>query len=201
MSSLDQGTASSPPTTSSPSRGATPSQTAGPFVSLGTGWAATGRMVDEGTSGAIVVAGLVLDGAGMPVTDAMLEFWQAGPEGRFAPECPAPWTGFTRALTGPDGAYRLVTIKPGRFPAPGGQTQAPHVNVSIFARGLLQRLVTRIYFSDEPAANMADRVLAALRGGDGSGRHESLVAQLDGDLYRLDIRLQGERETVFFAPW
>ena len=177
---------------------ATPSQTAGPYVSIGTQWAASGLVVPEGSPGAVSVGGRALDGSGEPVTDAMLELWQADAEGRFPPEAPPPWTGFARALTDARGHYRFVTVKPGPVPGPGGVLQAPHIAVSIFARGLLQRLVTRIYFSDEEAANEADPVLAAL--GEASSR---LVASYEpgAAAYRFDIWLQGDRETVFFAPW
>ncbi len=179
---------------------ATPSQTAGPFVSLGTLWAADATMVTEGEPGAIVLAGSVFDGAELPVTDALLEFWQADGNGRFPPGSPAPWTGFTRALTGIDGGYRLVTVKPGTVTSPGGAPQAPHIDVSVFARGLLQRLVTRIYFSDEEA-NETDPVLAALE----PGLRQRLIAQVTPGApgapgYHFDIHLQGERETVFFGP-
>ncbi len=195
-------TGTSPPTL-------TPSQTAGPFVSIGTEWDATGQAVPDGTPGVVYVEGHVLDGLGQPVTDAMLEFWQADPDGRFPPESVfASWTGFTRALTGQDGSYRLVTLKPGPVPGPAGEAQAPHIDVSIFARGLLQRLVTRIYFSDEEELNSSDPVLAGLGG-------PSLVSRLvairqpgrqpggpaRASTFRFDIRLQGDQETVFFAPW
>jgi protocatechuate 3,4-dioxygenase, alpha subunit len=178
----------------------TPSQTAGPFVSIGTEWGATGLVGRDDDVGVISVAGRVLDGAGDPITDAMLEFWQADADGHFPPGSRRAWTGFTRSLTDRDGRYRLLTVKPGPVPGPDGRLQAPHVDVSIFARGLLQRLVTRIYFSDEEASNATDPVLVSL----GSS---SLVSRLlasgepDGSSYRFDIHLQGDQETVFFAPW
>ncbi|HTT88733.1 MAG TPA: hypothetical protein VMF65_04205, partial [Acidimicrobiales bacterium] len=110
------------------------------------------------------------------------------------------WTGFARALTDEQGRYRLVTLKPGPVPGAGGQPQAPHIDVSIFARGLLQRLVTRIYFPDEEALNATDPVLSSL--GD-AGLASRLVAsgEADSPSLRFDIRLQGDQETVFFAPW
>jgi protocatechuate 3,4-dioxygenase, alpha subunit len=179
----------------------TPSQTAGPFVSIGTGWCATGLMVPEGRPDAVHVEGRVTDGSGAPVTDAMLEFWQADPEGRFLPGPDmGPWSGFARAFTDQAGRYRLVTLKPGPVPGAGRQRQAPHVDVSIFARGLLQRLVTRIYFSDEEALNSADPVLARLE-------DPSLISRLVAQrrpatsTYDFDICLQGDQETIFFAPW
>jgi protocatechuate 3,4-dioxygenase, alpha subunit len=177
----------------------TPSQTAGPFVSIGTAWDAAGRLVDAGSPAAITVAGTVFDGRGEPITDALLEFWQADPEGHFPPETASTWTGFTRSLTDEEGRFRIVTVKPGCVPGPSGQPQGPHIDVSIFARGLLQRLVTRIYFSDEGARNAADPVLASLADSSLASR---LIAHRAGagSVYELDIRLQGEQETVFFAP-
>jgi protocatechuate 3,4-dioxygenase alpha subunit len=185
----------------------TPSQTAGPFVSLGTGWLADAGTVSETDPSAIVVAGSVLDGDERPVTDAMLEFWQAGASGTSPVGSSWSWSGLARALSGPDGRYRLVTLKPPALPGPQGDLQAPHIDVSIFARGLLQRLVTRIYFSDE-AANHADPVLAGLASPDLRSR---LVAQRSNaddpgsaegaPTYLFDVHLQGDRETVFFGPW
>jgi protocatechuate 3,4-dioxygenase, alpha subunit len=179
----------------------TPSQTAGPFVSIGTDWGATGLMVPHGIAGAISVAGQVVDGSGAPVTDAMLEFWQADPDGRFPPQSDRGWwTGFTRALTDHEGRYRLETLKPGPIPASDGRQEAPHINVSIFARGLQQRLVTRIYFSDEEASNATDPVLTSLR----RPSHQSRLTgrrQPGTAGYCFDIYLQGDQETVFFAPW
>jgi len=182
-----------------PSRFPTPSQTAGPYVAIGTAWNANGLMVPEGTPDALTVTGRIRDGSGEPVTDAMAEFWQADAHGRFPPETSPAWSGFTRALTDESGCYRLLTVKPGRVPTPGGGLQAPHIDMSIFARGLLQRLVTRIYFPDEGAANAADPVLASLSqplSGRLVARHEAASSA-----YRFDIWLQGETETVFFAPW
>jgi protocatechuate 3,4-dioxygenase alpha subunit len=186
----------------------TPSQTAGPFVSIGTEWNSTGLVVPESTPGARSIVGRVTDGAGAPVTDAMLEFWQADPEGRF-PSAPAPadgssstppWTGFARALTDGEGSFRLVTLKPGPVPGPSGETQAPHVDISIFARGLLQRLVTRLYFPDEAALNASDPVLSGL--GDAALASRLVASREEGNRsLRFDIRLQGDQETVFFAPW
>ena len=137
--------------------------------------------------------GRLLDGAGAPVPDGLIETWQVGPDGR----PPAPGTdfrGFGRCLTDPDGRWRIVTRKPG---APGdeGEPQAPHIDVSVFARGLLKRAVTRIYFPDEMAANLADAVLRSLP--DDAAR-ATLVCRVTDDGYEHDIRLQGEGETVFF---
>jgi protocatechuate 3,4-dioxygenase alpha subunit len=188
----------------------TPSQTVGPFLAIGLLWPDGPYVVPEGTPGAITICGRVLDGAGEPVPDALIETWQAGPDGRFAhPDDPrgapgpgrpdAGFRGFGRCPTGPAGRYRIVTLRPGALPCPGGGTEAPHLDVSVFACGLLDRVVTRIYFPDETAANAADPVLTAL---DDPERAATLVAApepggLPGE-FRFDIRLQGGRETVFF---
>jgi protocatechuate 3,4-dioxygenase, alpha subunit len=189
------------------STGLTPSQTVGPFLAIGLPWPDGPFVVPEGTAGAITITGRVLDGAGEPVPDALVETWQAGPDGRFshpddprgAPAEPAvPFRGFGRCPTAADGSYRIVTLKPGPLPSPGGGTEAPHLDVSVFARGLLDRVVTRIYFPDEVHANAADPVLASI--GD-PARAATLVARAepgaDGRL-RFDIHLQGGHETVFF---
>jgi protocatechuate 3,4-dioxygenase, alpha subunit len=181
--------------------GPTPSQTAGPFVSIGTRWLADGLMVSDGSPGAIVITGTVSDGAGAPVTDAMIEFWQADGDGLFPPHASPGWSGFGRVLTDGHGGYRLVTVAPGRVVSGAGVEQAPHIDVSVFARGLMQRLVTRIYFSDQEAANAADPVLSGIA----EDRRPRLVADADNargtdHSYRFDITLQGDEETVFFAP-
>jgi len=185
----------------------TPSQTVGPFLAIGLPWPDGPFVVPEGSAGAITITGRVVDGAGEPVTDALVETWQAGPDGRFRhPDDPrgAPgedgpaFRGFGRCPTGPDGSYRIVTLKPGPLPSPGGGTEAPHLDVSVFARGLLDRVVTRIYFPDEAAANTADPVLASIAH---PARAATLVAQsdpADAGRLRFDIHLQGEHETVFF---
>jgi protocatechuate 3,4-dioxygenase alpha subunit len=181
--------------------GTTPSQTVGPFFALALPWPDGPFVVPEGTEGAIWLRGRVLDGAGDPVPDALVETWQAGPDGRYAhPEDPRGgrdgFRGFGRCPTGGDGAWAILTLKPGPVPAPDGAAQAPHVAVSVFARGLLNRVVTRIYFADESEANAADPVLAALAS---DAARASLVAEPSGDGYRFDVRLQGPDETLFFA--
>jgi len=188
------------------SAGLTPSQTVGPFLAIGLPWPDGPFVVPEGTAGAIAITGRVFDGAGDPVTDALVETWQAGPDGRFAhpddPRGPASaghrdFRGFGRCPTGPDGSYRILTLKPGPLPSPGGGTEAPHLDVSVFARGLLDRVVTRVYFPDEAAANAADPVLASI--GD-AARAATLIAQPgpDAAVLRFDIHLQGDQETIFF---
>jgi len=190
----------------------TPSSTTGPYMAIGLPWPDGPFVVPEGTPGAIAITGVVWDGAGEPVSDALVETWQADPDGRFdhpgdprgrrRPAEPS-FRGFGRCPTGPDGSFRIVTLKPGPLPSPDGGTEAPHIDVSVFARGLLGRLVTRIYFPDEQAANEADPVLRAITD---PGRRATLVAaappgtpagpDAPGAL-RFDIRLQGDRETVF----
>jgi protocatechuate 3,4-dioxygenase alpha subunit len=185
----------------------TPSQTAGPFLAIGLPWPDGPFVVAEGTPGAITITGVVWDGAGEPVQDALIETWQADPDGRFAhpgdPRGPSPagyraFRGFGRCLTGPGGSYTIVTLKPGPLPSPGGGTEAPHIDVSVFARGLLDRLVTRIYFPGERAANQADPVLRAVA--DPARRATLIAAAQPGPAgrFRFDIHLQGSQETVFF---
>ncbi|MBS1678508.1 MAG: protocatechuate 3,4-dioxygenase subunit alpha [Actinobacteria bacterium] len=182
----------------------TPSQTVGPYYSFGLEWEDGPFAVPEGTAGAIRVGGRLLDGAGNPVPDGLIETWQADPAGRFAhpddPRGAVAWEGFrgfARSPTDGDGNWSVLTLKPGAIPGPGESVQAPHLAVSVFARGLLSRLVTRIYFGDEEAANGADPVLGSLRGGE-EERATLIAAPVEGG-YRLDIHLQGPDETVFFA--
>jgi protocatechuate 3,4-dioxygenase alpha subunit len=165
----------------------TPSQTVGPFFSIGLPWPDGPDVVPAGTEGAIWIRGRVLDGEREPVPDALVETWQADAEGRY--ETPG-FRGFGRCPTDEDGAWAIRTVKPG---AGGGQ--APHIAVSVFARGLLNRVVTRIYFPEEEAANAADRVLSGL---DEQAR-TTLVAVREEDGYRFDVLLQGPDETAFFS--
>ena len=127
----------------------------------------------------------MLDGEGAPVPDALVETWQADPDGRFD----GSFRGFGRAPTDERGRWMVQTLKPG--PVAG---QAPHVDVALFARGLLHRVITRIYFGDEEAVNAADPVLATLE----PEARTTLIAQRTDDGYELDIHLQGTRATVFF---
>jgi protocatechuate 3,4-dioxygenase, alpha subunit len=190
----------------------TPSSTTGPYMAIGLPWPDGPFVVAEGTPGAVTITGVVWDGAGAPVSDALVETWQADPDGRFDhPGDPrgrrrpaeSSFRGFGRCPTGLDGSFNIVTLKPGPLPSPDGGTEAPHIDVSVFARGLLGRLVTRIYFPDEQAANEADPVLRAIAD---PGRRATLVAAAqpgapgapDGPrALRFDIRLQGDHETVF----
>jgi protocatechuate 3,4-dioxygenase, alpha subunit len=174
--------------------GPTPSQTIGPFFH--------DALLDEDRSAlvapdhprAIRIEGTVYDGAGDPVPDAMVEIWQADPAGRYDhPD--EDFSGFGRSDTVDGGSFSFVTVKPGPVPGPDGETQAPHVMVSVFARGLLKRLVTRIYFPDEGAANASDPVLSSIEDPEHRG---TLVARDEGGALRFDIRLQGKNQTAFF---
>ena len=185
-----------------PDLGLTPSQTIGPFFAYGLTPRAYGgpelateSMAAEGVAGERVrIEGTVFDGDGAIVSDAMIEIWQADSQGRFQAQGNAGFTGFGRAETSAQGAFFFETIRPGALPGPKGTVQAPHLTVSVFARGLLLRLMTRIYFSDEPA-NAADPVLALVP----ATRRDTLIATRGGDgVFRFDIHLQGENETVFF---
>ncbi|MHA6629570.1 protocatechuate 3,4-dioxygenase subunit alpha [Pseudonocardia sichuanensis] len=174
----------------------TPSQTVGPFLSIGLTWMHGHLVVAEDAPGAIRISGVLRDGEGAPVTDGMIETWQADPDGRFDhPDDPrgasgSGFEGFGRCATDGEGRYEIVTVKPGAL----GDGQAPHIDVSVFARGLLDRVVTRIYFPDEAAANAADPLLSALP----PERAATLLAQPAGEgALRFDIRLQGDGETVF----
>lgn len=170
----------------------TPSQTIGPFLHMGLVWSDGPDVVPDGTPASLWLRGTVYDGAGEPVNDALVETWQAGPDGGF--DHRQHFRAFGRSATDDAGEWAVRTLKPGAVESPDGTTQAPHVNVSVFARGLLDRVVTRIYFADEDDANMVDPVLSAVP----EHRRGTLVARAVGDGYRLDIHLQGEAETVFF---
>jgi protocatechuate 3,4-dioxygenase alpha subunit len=181
----------------------TPSQTVGPYFAIGLPWPEGPHAVPEGTAGAIKITGMVYDGAGALVPDHLIETWQADPDGRFADLCQygespvlGGFRGFARCGTEDgDGSYEIVTVKPGPVPAPDGTLQAPHIDMSVFARGMLNRCVTRIYFADEAQANEDDSVLARVP----ADRRGTLIAPATDDGYRFDIRLQGPGETVFFA--
>ena len=181
----------------------TPSQTVGPYLSIGMMREGGEYVVPEGSAGAFWLRGRLLDGAGEPVPDGLVETWQADEDGEFghAVRSPTPvdqgFHGFGRSLTTAEGQYAIHTVKPGRVSDGVGGRQAPHLDASIFARGLLHRVVMRLYFDDESSANPEDPVLASLP--DDTAR-STLIAQSDGaGGYTLDIILQGDHETVFFA--
>lgn len=183
----------------------TPSQTVGPFFHLGcTEQASVGSLVTSSTKGErILLVCRVFDGEGQPVPDAMIEIWQANAEGRYAhPEdeqekpLDPNFNGFGRLASDEQGRCVFETIMPGRVPGNDGTLQAPHINVSIFARGVLKRLATRIYFAGNPT-NTEDPILALVP----AERRSTLLAQPDatdktGLLF--DIHLCGKNETVFF---
>ena len=162
----------------------TPSQTVGPYFSIGLPWPDGPEVVPDGD---VWIRGRVLDGEREPIPDALVETWQADPSGRYEVE---GFRGFGRCPTGEDGAFAIHTVKPGAV-----GDQAPHIAVSVFARGLLNRVVTRIYFPDEEEANAADPVLSGL---DEQAR-ATLIAAREEDGYRFDVRLQGPDETTFFS--
>jgi protocatechuate 3,4-dioxygenase, alpha subunit len=170
----------------------TPSQTVGPFFAIELPYGDGPYVVPDGTEGAVWLRGRLIDGAGDPVPDGLVESWQADPDGGFDGD----FRGFGRSATDADGAWAILTLKPGPVPATDGTQQAPHIDLSIFARGLLHRLVMRLYFEDEEAANAADPVLAGLP--DDEAR-ATLIARREDGGYRLDIHLQGPDESVFFA--
>jgi len=185
--------------------GQTPSQTVGPFFHDSLSWPGAETLIGSATKGErIEIVGRVLDGDGAPVPDALLEIWQANAAGRYAhpadgqlkPIDPA-FRGFGRCASDAEGRFRFATIRPGRVPGRGNALQAPHINLGLFARGLLRRLVTRLYFEDAPE-NAEDPVLALVQ--DPARRATLLAKRVAGDraVYRFDIVLQGKGETVFF---
>lgn len=187
----------------------TPSQTVGPFYSIGLVRGGENVLVDERCSGQrIEIKGMVFDGDGQPIPDALIEIWQADAQGIYNhpadPQCAnvdKHFRGFGRAGTMDGGHFWFKTIKPGPVAGPDGQDQAPHVDVMVFARGMLIHAITRIYFSDEDA-NQTDPVLNSI---EDPQRRQTLIARHDEsseDLpcYCFDIHLQGKGETVFFDP-
>lgn len=184
----------------------TPSQTVGPFYAIGLTREPMNVMAAAATQGEhIRIEGQVLDGDGVAIPDVMVEIWQANAYGRYnhpddKQEKPldASFIGWGRSGTDEKCFYRFDTIKPGAVPGSDDSVQAPHVNVVIFARGMLVHAFTRIYFADENL-NAADPVLQSIKN---KARRKTLLAQRgerDGQIvYRFDIRLQGGNETVFF---
>jgi protocatechuate 3,4-dioxygenase alpha subunit len=198
----------------------TPSQTVGPYFAYGLtpdnrcqwdpnghySWKNTvdGNLITPDATGEkIRIEGCVYDGDGLPVNDAMIEIWQADSQGRYASPRDnralpnTQFKGFGRSATDKQGVFVFDTIKPGTVPGPGGARQAPHVVVCIFSRGMLRQVYTRLYFSDE-AANASDPILTLVP----DDRRGTLIAHKQAGtepaLYRFDIRVQGDNETVFF---
>jgi protocatechuate 3,4-dioxygenase alpha subunit len=181
---------------------ATTSQTIGPYLRIGLEWMQIEDLVPRGVAGERVsIRGRVVDADGKPVNDAAVEIWQANSHGRYAsPEdrqdkpLEGAFRGYGRSLTDDQGAFRISTIKPGRVPGPASSVQAPHLNVTIFMRGLLKQLMTRMYFPDDPA-NAADPILALVP----AERRSTLIARKAGDgTLEWNVVLQGRDETVFF---
>jgi len=186
----------------------TTSQTVGPYLHIGL----SGLNCADLTAGLtaldtppVIIEGRVTDGQGKPVPDGMIEIWQADAQGVYQhPDDPryagsdatgSGFTGFGRLPTEPDGSFRITTIKPGRVAGPDGTLQAPHLVVSLFMRGLLKHLSTRMYFPDEAQANQQDWILRQVP----AARRATLVAQAgDNGTLRWNVNLQGAGETVFF---
>jgi protocatechuate 3,4-dioxygenase, alpha subunit len=193
--------------------GITPSQTIGPFAApcltpneqgkTTYAWLqlVNGNLVTPDAVGdRIRIEGKMFDGQGVPVDGILFEIWQADGQGRFAhPRDPrrtnTSFKGFGRVESNMDGSFAFDTVKPGRVPGPNGTMQAPHIVVAIHMRGVLSHLFTRIYFSDE-ASNAEDPILQLVP----ADRRDTLIAKRDasGAVYRIEFRIQGDRETVFF---
>jgi protocatechuate 3,4-dioxygenase alpha subunit len=159
----------------------TPAQTVGPYFSIGLPWDDGPEVVPDGD---VWIRGVILDGGREPIPDALVETWQADPSGSYAAE---GFRGFGRAPTNERGEYAIRTVKPG-----AAGDQAPHIAVALFARGLLHRVMTRIYFPED--AHEGDPVLSGLS----EAERTTLIAVREEDGYRFDVRLQGPDETVFF---
>jgi len=183
---------------------ATTSQTVGPYFKIGLQWLNCDSLAGEGISGErVTIQGCVLDGDGLGVPDAVVEVWQANAHGKYAhPEdtqdkpLQAGFRGYGRIPTNQHGVFRFATIKPGPVPGPNGKDQAPHLVISVFMRGLLKRLVTRMYFPNDPR-NAEDLILNLVE----ADRRPTLIAKpAAGGSSALDwnVVLQGEDETVFF---
>jgi protocatechuate 3,4-dioxygenase alpha subunit len=183
---------------------ATTSQTVGPYFKIGLRWLNRDNLVGEGVSGErVTIQGRVFDGDGTPVPDAILEIWQANAHGKYAhPEdtqdkpLEPGFKGYGRVPVSAEGLFRFATIKPGPVPGPDGNEQAPHLVVSVFMRGLERRLVTRIYFPDEPR-NAADFILNLVE----PARRSTLIAKKTAGgpgTLEWNVVLQGPDETVFF---
>jgi protocatechuate 3,4-dioxygenase alpha subunit len=195
----------------------TPSQTVGPYFAYGLTpkgrcqWDPNGQYAWKETVGdnlvtpdavgaKIAIEGCVYDGDGVAINDAMLEIWQADGEGRYASREEArgrpnaQFKGFGRSATNKDGVFGFSTVKPGPVAGPNGTMQAPHIVVALYSRGMLRQVYTRMYFPDE-AANAQDPILALVP----TERRDTLIAKKQADgVYRFDIRVQGDNETVFF---
>ena len=178
------------------------SQTVGPYLHIGLTWLNTSKIAGPGVKGErVTIQGRLLDGDGAGVSDGLVEIWQANAEGRYAhPEdqqkkaLEKGFRGFGRVPTDAKGAFKFTTVKPGGVPGPHGKPQAPHLNVTVFMRGLLKQLSTRLYFPGD-AANARDPVLKLVP----AARRGTLIARRKGKgVLEWNIVLQGKDETVFF---
>jgi protocatechuate 3,4-dioxygenase alpha subunit len=156
-------------------------------------WSDGPLAVDPESEGAFWIRGQVTDGRGEPIPDALIETWQADPNGRFPERPDAAFRGLGRCPTDKAGMYEIWTVMPGPVAGVDGSRQAPHINVTIFMRGLLRPVITRIYFPDDQA-NDSDPLLTSVP----EASRETMVARRSADGYRFDIRLQGDGETAFF---
>src|SRR4051812_37018157 len=180
---------------------ATANQTVGPYLHIGLTWLNTSNIAGKLAGPRVTVQGRLLDGDGKPVSDGLIEVWQANPHGKYAhPEdrqkkpLEKGFRGFGRIPTDAKGAFRFQTVKPGRVPGPGGKLQAPHLVIAVFMRGLLKHLATRMYFPDE-AANREDTLMNLVP----AARRSTLVARRKSrGTLEWNIVLQGKGETVFF---
>lgn len=180
----------------------TGSQTVGPFFKIGLSWLYRADIGGSARAGERVrIRGVVYDGDGLPIPDAVIEIWQADAQGRYATSpdgqatAEAELMGFGRVPTDAHGAYELRTVKPGPVPHPSGSLQAPHLSVTVFMRGLLKPVCSRLYFPDEPS-NAQDPVLLAVP----EARRATLIARKGPEnVLEWDVRMQGANETVFFS--
>jgi protocatechuate 3,4-dioxygenase, alpha subunit len=182
------------------SQGVTPWQTVGPFFHYALPYDSGPLVAGDSRDGAFTLHGYVYDGNGDPIPDSLVEIWQADETGEFVSEpgifeAPAAdgFRGFGRSATDTDGHYTFTTVKPAPVPTEDGAEQAPHIAMSMFARGMLRRVVTRVYFDDEDDANAKDPLLTSLE----ASQATTLVATGDADGYRFDLLLQGAEQTVF----
>jgi protocatechuate 3,4-dioxygenase alpha subunit len=180
----------------------TPSQTVGPFFSIGLERLNRADLAEGSAGERVAIQGRVLDGDGQPVPDAILEIWQADADGRYhhpehdGSKGATPFVGFGRIPTDEQGRFSFTTIKPGPVHGPDGKPHAPHLQLSIFMRGLLKRLVTRLYFPEDPL-NASDPILQLVS----ESRRKTLIARPIGpkeNTMEWIVHLQGENETVFF---
>ncbi len=182
------------------STGPTPSQTVGPYFHDALPYEHGPRVASHNRPGAIRLHGRVLDGNGAPIPDSLVEIWQADESGDltsapgiYDPVAADGFRGFGRCPTDSDGSYEFLTVKPGAVPTIAGEGQAPHIAMSVFARGMLRRVVTRVYFPDDTEAHATDPLLSAVE----ESRRPTLIATATEDGYRFDVHIQGGDETVF----